>query len=233
MVAFFRRLTEHRTLVIPPLGGSVVEELAVRKHTLMWELVWRSLMKIGAMVLGLVLATGATGAAWGAGAAAGADGRFNVRDFGAMGDGKTLDTAAINAAIEAAASAGGGTVYFLAGTYASYAVHLKSNLALYLEHGAVLRAAGEISGVRQAQGGSSREEPKRDEGPAGNQMAPTSGPAVALVDVNGADFQHLNIQRFEDVPCFALNGARDFSTLFVQSLADMKRDRVENELISK
>ena len=40
---------------------------------------------------------------------------YDVRDFGAKGDGKTLDTAAINKAIEPAAK-GGGTVYFPAGT---------------------------------------------------------------------------------------------------------------------
>ncbi len=66
---------------------------------------------------------------------------FNVRTFGAAGDGTTLDTAAINKAIDAAAAAGGGTVYFPAGTYASYSIHLKSNISLYLEQGATLLAA--------------------------------------------------------------------------------------------
>src|SRR5665213_4558989 len=56
---------------------------------------------------------------------------FNIRDFGATGDGKTLDTAAINKAIDAAAAAGGGMVVFPAGTYASYSIHLKSNVSLY------------------------------------------------------------------------------------------------------
>jgi polygalacturonase len=66
---------------------------------------------------------------------------FNVRDFGATGDGKTLDTAAINRAIEAAAQAGGGTVVFPAGTYASYSIRLQSNVGLYLGHGTTLLAA--------------------------------------------------------------------------------------------
>ncbi len=42
---------------------------------------------------------------------------FNVRTYGAIGDGKTVDTPAINRAIEAVAAAGGGTLVFPAGTY--------------------------------------------------------------------------------------------------------------------
>jgi len=66
---------------------------------------------------------------------------FDVRHFGAKGDGTTIDTPAINAAIEAAADAGGGTVVFSAGVYASYSIHLKSKVALYLEQGATILAA--------------------------------------------------------------------------------------------
>jgi len=63
---------------------------------------------------------------------------FNVRNFGAVGDGKTLDSPAINRAIEAAAAAGGGTVYFPAGAYASYSIRLKSHITLYLDQGATI-----------------------------------------------------------------------------------------------
>lgn len=66
---------------------------------------------------------------------------FDVRQFGAKGDGATIDSPAINAAIGAAADAGGGTVVFPAGVYASYSIHLKSKVALYLEQGATLLAA--------------------------------------------------------------------------------------------
>ena len=66
---------------------------------------------------------------------------FDVRTFGATGDGKTLDTAAINKAIEAAAAAGGGTVYFPAGTYLSFSIRLKSNIELHLVQGATIIAA--------------------------------------------------------------------------------------------
>ena len=66
---------------------------------------------------------------------------FNVRQYGATGDGKTLDTAAINRAIEAAAAAGGGVVLFPAGDYLCFSIHLKSNVHLHLDQGATILAA--------------------------------------------------------------------------------------------
>ena len=68
-------------------------------------------------------------------------GVYDVKTFGAKGDGKALDTAAINKTIDAAAAAGGGTVYFPAGNYLSVSIHLKSNIALYLDQGATIIAA--------------------------------------------------------------------------------------------
>ena len=67
--------------------------------------------------------------------------RFDIRRYGAVGDGKTIETTAINRAIEAAAAAGGGTVVFPAGQYLSYSIRLKSNVALFLDQGAVIVAA--------------------------------------------------------------------------------------------
>jgi polygalacturonase len=66
---------------------------------------------------------------------------FDVRTFGATGDGKTIDSPAINKAIEAAAAAGGGTVVFPAGTYISFSIRLKSNINLHLTQGATIIAA--------------------------------------------------------------------------------------------
>ena len=66
---------------------------------------------------------------------------FNVRAHGARGDGATLDTDAINAAIAAASAAGGGTVWFPAGRYLSFSIRLRSNVALYLDAGSVIVAA--------------------------------------------------------------------------------------------
>src|ERR1044071_6639619 len=66
---------------------------------------------------------------------------YSVKAFGATGDGKTLDTSAINKAIDGAALAGGGTVYFPAGNDLSVSIHLESNIALYLDQGATIIAA--------------------------------------------------------------------------------------------
>jgi polygalacturonase len=66
---------------------------------------------------------------------------YNVKTFGAAGDGKTIDSPAINKAIEAATEAGGGTVYFPAGTYLCFSIRLKSHVGLYLDHGTVILAA--------------------------------------------------------------------------------------------
>jgi polygalacturonase len=62
----------------------------------------------------------------------------DVRTYGAKGDGTTKDTAAIQAAIDACAGKGGGTVRLAAGTYVSAPIVLKSNITLQLDKGATL-----------------------------------------------------------------------------------------------
>jgi hypothetical protein len=70
---------------------------------------------------------------------------FDVREYGATGDGQTLDSAAINKAIDACNAAGGGTAYLPPGVYLSGCVILKSNVTLYLEAGATLLGSKNIS----------------------------------------------------------------------------------------
>ncbi|MFD2162128.1 glycoside hydrolase family 28 protein [Paradesertivirga mongoliensis] len=72
---------------------------------------------------------------------------YDVKAYGATGNGTTVDSDAINKAINAAASAGGGTVIFPAGTYLSYSIRLKSNITLYLEQGSTILAASPKDGM--------------------------------------------------------------------------------------
>ena len=84
---------------------------------------------------------------------------FDVRSFGATGTGMHLDTSAVNAAIDAAAASGGGTVVFPTGIYLCFSIRLKSNVHLFLSSGAMIQAAasplhgettGELGGVYDA-----------------------------------------------------------------------------------
>mgnify|MGYP000150211601 CR=1 FL=1 len=63
---------------------------------------------------------------------------YSVRDFGAKGDGVTLDTQAIQKAINACTEAAGGTVFFPSGKYLTGTIVLKDNVTLHLGPEAVL-----------------------------------------------------------------------------------------------
>jgi polygalacturonase len=63
---------------------------------------------------------------------------FNILDYKAKGDGITLNTKSIQAAIDACSKSGGGTVWFPAGRFVSGTIYLKSHVTIYLDAGAVL-----------------------------------------------------------------------------------------------
>ena len=104
----------------------------------------RELLKFGSMGLAAVAATAAPSAFAAApkpSAALPAGAIFDIRTYGAVGDGKTVCSPAINKAIEAAAAVGGGTVYFPAGTWLTFSIRLKSHVSLVLSQGCVIEAA--------------------------------------------------------------------------------------------
>lgn len=70
--------------------------------------------------------------------------QVSVKDFGAKGDGLTLDTEAIQTALDRTAQRGGGVVVVPAGTYLSGSIWLRDNIELHLEEGAVLKGSPDI-----------------------------------------------------------------------------------------
>lgn len=70
-----------------------------------------------------------------------ASGDYNVREFGATGNGQTLDHTAINTAIDSCVAHGGGRVTVPAGTYLCGSIRMKSNVELHIEAGATILAA--------------------------------------------------------------------------------------------
>jgi polygalacturonase len=102
----------------------------------------RDFLRTGSMgVVGAALPTASFLAAAEPGASVPAPGIFDVRTYGAKGDGKTLDTAAVNRAIDEAVAAGGGLVVFPAGSYLCFSIHLKSQVHLELLQGSAIVAA--------------------------------------------------------------------------------------------
>ena len=67
-------------------------------------------------------------------------GKMDIKNFGITGDGKEDNTEKINEAIEYLGQIGGGTLLFSDGIYSVRTVHLKSNVYLYIDKGAIIRA---------------------------------------------------------------------------------------------
>src|SRR5690606_34369188 len=70
---------------------------------------------------------------------------YNVDDFGAKGDGRKVNTQAIQQAIDKCHENGGGSVVFNVGKYVSGTIYLKSNVTLHLDNGVVLMGSGDVS----------------------------------------------------------------------------------------
>ena len=70
---------------------------------------------------------------------------FDAADFGAVPDGEAIQTRALQAAIDAAAAAGGGTVVLKPGLYRAGAIFVKSNVTLHIGRGAILRGVTDLA----------------------------------------------------------------------------------------
>ena len=70
---------------------------------------------------------------------------FSITRFGAVADGRTINTAAIQSAIDAAHSAGGGRVIVPEGTFRSGSIFLKQNVELHIASGATLLGSNDIN----------------------------------------------------------------------------------------
>ena len=70
---------------------------------------------------------------------------FDAADFGAVGDGESINTRPIQAAIDAAAGAGGGTVVLKPGVYLSGSLFVKSNVTLMIGRGATLKGLRDLA----------------------------------------------------------------------------------------
>lgn len=69
---------------------------------------------------------------------------INIMEFGAVADGVTVNTTAIQNAIDKVAESGGGRVSVPQGTFITGTIRLKSNVEFHLEHGAYLKASANM-----------------------------------------------------------------------------------------
>jgi polygalacturonase len=100
------------------------------------------------MTRAMLIGAGLAAALWTTADAAPRDGVCSVADYGARGDGRTLDTAAIQRAVDACAAAGGGVVLLGQGTYLSGTIVLRDRITLRIAPGATLRASPRIADFR-------------------------------------------------------------------------------------
>jgi hypothetical protein len=133
---------------------------------------------------------------------------FNVATYGAAGNGRTFDTAAIQKTIDAASAAGGGIVYFPTGRFLSGTITLKSDVTLRLSSGAVLLGSTRMEDYQpkhliyaQKVHNVAIEGPGAIDGQGdaffdnNMQPLPRPSPLIEIEDSNGIRFQGFNIRK--------------------------------------
>ena len=112
---------------------------------------------------------------------------YLVDTYGAAGNGMADDTAAIQAAIDACAAAGGGRVVLRSGkTYSSRSLILRSHVDLHVENGAVLRASGDLDSYLRP------DQPERDGDVSGVGTPVVGKPSYVFLYARGAEFVRLS-----------------------------------------
>ncbi|MDR1301614.1 MAG: hypothetical protein LBK43_03985 [Treponema sp.] len=84
------------------------------------------------------------------------EGLYNIANYGAVGDKKTLNTVALQGVIDACAKDGGGTVFCPPGDYVTGTIFLKDNVSLYLSPGCVIWASTDMKDAQAPIKGDSR-----------------------------------------------------------------------------
>ena len=126
-------------------------------------------------------------------------GTYNVRHFGAVADGRSNDAGAINEAITACHTAGGGTVFVPSGVYATGSIHLKSHVTLAVDAGAVLKFSASDADVPLLVGEDL--ENVKIYGPGTLDGAGST--CVALKRCKNAEIRNLNVYRGGDAAILA------------------------------
>ncbi len=114
---------------------------------------------------------------------------FNVKDYGAAGDGVRLDTQSIDKAVQACGMAGGGIVFFPAGSYLTGTIHLKDNVTLWLDPGATILGSKNLADYHWPEGGREWD---------GSIILANGVHNVALMGRGTIDGQNLNNPRGEE-----------------------------------
>jgi hypothetical protein len=133
---------------------------------------------------------------------------YSVKAFGAAGDGKTLDTSAINKAIESAAAAGGGTVYFPAGNYLSISIHCSARFrrTVFIRHVRGL----EMNDV------------------AVSYLKEDARSPFVISDAMAIELRQIKAQHGQSVPSLILKDVRDFSIQQSYPLPDIRLGKVQH-----